>query len=98
MLVRAARMDEVEEIVRLERGVATAPHWGAGVYREMVDGGGVRRCLLVGDAGGMLVGFAVGSVVGDEGEVESIAVRETARRRGGGGALLEGVMAWCRAA
>ncbi len=95
MEVRLARVEEVEEIVRLERGVGTAPHWGEKVYREMVVGGGVRRGLFVARMDDV-VGFAVGRVLGDEGEVESIAVRETEQGRGVGRALLGAVMAWCR--
>ncbi|ADW68236.1 GNAT family N-acetyltransferase [Granulicella tundricola] len=96
-MIRVGTEGDLEAIVRLEREITTAPHWGIGEYEGIVRGDGVRRCLYVADAGGV-VGFAVGKVVVDEGEVESIAVRETSRGCGVGGRLLTEVLEWCREA
>jgi ribosomal protein S18 acetylase RimI-like enzyme len=63
----------------------------------MVRGdGAVKRCLLVADAAGV-VGFAVGMVAGDLGELESVAVEQAWQRRGVGEALCRAVLNWCRA-
>jgi ribosomal-protein-alanine N-acetyltransferase len=98
--IRAARREDVEAVVALERGVAEAPHWAEREYVGMVErapGGAVRRCLLVAERGDALVGFAVGKVVvGVGGELESVAVAAGARRAGVGRALCEAVIAWCR--
>jgi ribosomal-protein-alanine N-acetyltransferase len=97
--VRMGGAGDVAGVVALERGVAEAPHWGeaeyAGIFAE--QGGGVRRCLFVAEAGNGLVGFAVGKVIaGSVAELESVAVDARARRGGVGRALCEAVVDWCR--
>ncbi len=95
-LVRAAELEDVEGVLRVEWGAATAPHWRAGEYERMVRGdGAVKRCLLVADAGGV-VGFAVGMVAGEMGALESVAVEASWQRRGVGEALCREVLGWCR--
>jgi [ribosomal protein S18]-alanine N-acetyltransferase len=99
--VRVAEAADVAGVVALERGIAEAPHWGEGEYAAMVRGDrAVRRCFLVAEAEGRLVGFAVGKVVGSDGkgmaELESVAVEEAARRGGVGRALCGAVADWCR--
>ncbi len=93
--VRRAGAVDLEEVVRLEREVETAPHWGEGVYRAMVGDG--SRCFYVAWREGVR-GFGVGRVTARVGEVESLAVRQTERGRGVGRALLGAVMEWCVAA
>ena len=95
--VRSARSEDLAAIVRLEREIATAPHWAEGEYAAILEGSGVRRCLLVAGAGEDLVGFAVGKVVEGEGELESVAVAANSRRLGLGKSLCRVVMAWCSA-
>ncbi len=99
--IRLALSEDVAQVVEVERAIATAPHWGEEVYREIVADAGagtgaVRRCLYVACADGKVVGFAVGRVVAGEGEIESVAVGETMRRRGLGRLLLDAVLGWCR--
>jgi [ribosomal protein S18]-alanine N-acetyltransferase len=94
--VRAAVLGDLERVLEIERGAATAPHWGEAEYPRIVRGEGVvRRCLLVADAG-EVVGFAVGKVAGELGELESVAVLEETRGRGVGGALCRAVVGWCK--
>ena len=95
--VGAATLQEVLPVMQLEREIATAPHWGEYVYRDIVNGAGgaVRRCLYVARRGNEAVGFAVARVFEGSGEIESLAVRETERRRGLGRRLLEAVLGWC---
>jgi len=91
-------------VVGLERGIAEAPHWAEAEYAAIVDArdGAVRRCLLVAEREGKLLGFAVGKVIGsgEEGvaELESVAVDGTARRMGVGRALCRAVFGWCQGA
>jgi ribosomal-protein-alanine N-acetyltransferase len=88
----------------MERGIAEAPHWPETEYAAIVESvnetsGTIRRCLLVAEQEGCLVGFAVGKVIitGTTGmaELESIAVDVKARRVGVGRALCESVVNWC---
>jgi ribosomal-protein-alanine N-acetyltransferase len=99
--IRVAGMADLDGVIALERRTAEAPHWAAGEYVGMLEGGSgaVRRCLLVAEMEDVLAGFAVGKVAGADGErvgeIESVAV-DAARRRGGvGRALCGAVIAWC---
>lgn len=98
VVIRVAMVGEVAWVVALERAVATAPHWAAAEYADMVCGAGERvaRCLLVAEMGGEVVGFAVGKVAAGVGEIESVAVAAGARRLGVGRELCGAVVAWCR--
>jgi ribosomal-protein-alanine N-acetyltransferase len=96
--IRAAVAEDLEEIVRLERG-SEAPHWAVGEYEAILRGGGVPRCLLVAEVDEELVGFAVGKAlrVMEEvvGELETVVVADSARRRGVGRSLCGAVLDWC---
>jgi [ribosomal protein S18]-alanine N-acetyltransferase len=96
--VRAAGVGDLAEVVEMERGIVGAPHWAEAEYAGMIpgDGGTVKRSLLVAEASGGLVGFAVGKVIGDVAELESVAVRPEARRGGVAKALCLEVAAWCK--
>jgi [ribosomal protein S18]-alanine N-acetyltransferase len=101
--VRVAGAGDLARVVELERAISEAPHWGDGEYAAIVNAdkrtdGAVRRCLLVAEADGRVVGFAVGKVIGTGGgsvaELESVAVEGAARRRGVGSALCGAVIGW----
>jgi ribosomal-protein-alanine N-acetyltransferase len=100
--VRTARVADLAGVVEMERGIPEAPHWGETEYAAILneDGGAdiaVRRCLMVAEAEGRLLGFAVGKVIGfGSGEIESVAVDSAMRRGGVGRALCEAVVDWCR--
>jgi ribosomal-protein-alanine N-acetyltransferase len=101
VIVRFARPEDITGVVSLERSVIEAAHWAEDEYSTMIRsevGENVRRCLLVAESGGNLVGFAVGRVIVGEvrGELENIAVAEGARRLGTGRALCEAMMTWFR--
>jgi [ribosomal protein S18]-alanine N-acetyltransferase len=96
--VRAAGVGDLAGVLLLERATVEAPHWGEAEYRAALDDEGtVRRCLMVAEVKGRLVGFAVGKVAAGVGELESIAVADEERRRGVGRTLCTAVMEWCRA-
>lgn len=97
--IRVGGAEDLQEVLALERAAAEAPHWRESEYAAVVDGGEsgyVRRCLLVAEAEGALVGFAVGKMAGDLAELESVAVDSRARRKGIGRMLCEGVIGWSR--
>jgi ribosomal-protein-alanine N-acetyltransferase len=97
VVVRAAGAEDLDAVLGIEHGAATAPHWAAAEYAACVEGGEAgRRRLLVAEVEGAVVGFAVGAVtVMGVGEIESVAVEAAARRAGVGEALCRAVVAWC---
>lgn len=99
--VRTAGPADMPGVIALERATAEAPHWAEAVYSTIVGAGGLRRCIVVAEAEGKLIGFAVGKVIDIGGEVsaelESVAVGVEARRSGVGRALCGAVTEWCRA-
>jgi ribosomal-protein-alanine N-acetyltransferase len=108
MKVRAAGAADVAAVILLERETAEAPHWSEAEYWSVVElaaggdlaAGGVRRCIFVAEVGERVVGFAVGKAVGSGGDVvgelESVAVSGSVRRRGLGRALCDAVVVWCQ--
>jgi [ribosomal protein S18]-alanine N-acetyltransferase len=98
-LVRRGVMGDLGEIVRIEQEASGVPRWGEGRYREILEneaGDGLQRVLLVAERCGGIVGFAVGTVVLDEAEIESVAVAIEARRTGVGKELCRALMEWAR--
>jgi ribosomal-protein-alanine N-acetyltransferase len=99
--IRPADLSDLEAIFALERATPTAPHWPRGAYDAILAAEifSPRRCLMVANMDGIvtLAGFAVGVVhpAGDS-ELESVAVAESARRRGIGRAMCAAVAEWCR--
>jgi ribosomal-protein-alanine N-acetyltransferase len=103
--VRVARTADLAGVVEMERSIAEAPHWAEAEYAAIVSAdsgvdGSFSRCLMVAEAEGRMLGFAVGKEVGSGSncvaELESVAVSLAARREGVGRALCEVVIDWCR--
>jgi ribosomal-protein-alanine N-acetyltransferase len=88
---------DLAEILRIEGEAVEAPRWGEARYREMMEGdGGVRRVLLVAEMGEGIAGFVVGFVVLDEAEMENIAVGVGIRRLGVGRELCRVLVGWAK--
>ena len=100
--IRHAQVEDLAEVVRIERAVPEAPHWGESVYRDMLlqDSGEItlNRALFVAGNSERILGFAVVAVVADQAELESIAVDPERRRLGVGRALSDAIMVWGREA
>ena len=96
--VRRAQVEDLAEVLRIERAVPEAPHWGESIYREILlqEPGEIKlnRALFVAADNGRIVGFAVVAVVADQAELESIAVDPERRRLGVGRALSGAVILW----
>jgi [ribosomal protein S18]-alanine N-acetyltransferase len=103
MTVRLANAEDLDDVIRLERAIAEAPHWAEAEYAAMLApaSDAVRRCLFVAESEPGLIGFAVGKVIGigeeSSSELESVAVGTLVRRAGVGRALCTAVIDWCRA-
>jgi [ribosomal protein S18]-alanine N-acetyltransferase len=102
--VRTAMVEDLPSIVEMEESIGEAPHWPKAEYAAIVSADQdmrttISRCLMVAETEGHLLGFAVGKIIGSGSksiaELESVAVRESARRGGVGRALCEAVIDWC---
>lgn len=99
LLIRPALEEDLGAVLAIERSLAAAPHWAEAEYLRVLNGSGaVRRCLLVGVEDGEVVGFAVGVVIAEVGELETVAVRTSRQGQGIGQELVRMVLRWCRAA
>jgi len=80
---------DLDAVLAIAAALPTAPHWPGAIYAAALEPAATpRRISLVAEAGGSVAGFAIASVIADEGEIESIAVAAGAQRQGIGVALL----------
>ncbi|HUK87130.1 MAG TPA: ribosomal protein S18-alanine N-acetyltransferase [Terriglobales bacterium] len=97
MNIRPAVIADVPAMLELERRAATAAHWKKQDYQRLFQPGG-RRLALVLEEEGKVCGFVVGRELGEEWEIENVAVAGPARRRGLGtrlvGELLDHARVW----
>lgn len=110
--IRQAVVEDAAVVLELERSCAEAPHWSEAVWAQVYlqhAGWGVapslkwpQRICFVAEQAGEITGFGVISVLGVVGngngvaEMESLAVRESARRRGVGRSLCVQAVLWAR--
>ncbi len=79
--IRSAGPNDIDVLLELERGVATAAHWSRAQYEAIFQPRGLSRlCLVV--ASGSLQAFLVAQTAGPEWELENIVVEAGARRQG----------------
>jgi ribosomal-protein-alanine N-acetyltransferase len=92
-IVRPAVAEDLPGIIEIAQQSAAAAQWNAGEYERMLLAGPFpSTCivLVIGEDGvsRMIYGFLVAKEVAGEWEIENLAVRESARRRGLGVHLL----------
>lgn len=95
--VRRAFMADQAAVLAIERECAEASHWSERMWRSILgraDVADATRTVLVAERGGELVGFAVVQSAGGGAELENVAVRPEARRRGIAGSLCAEAMVW----
>lgn len=97
--IRAMKAADLKDVAAIARTCPEAPRWKREDYAAFVQGEappGPVRAGWVAEAGTTreILGFAAANVVLDQCELESMAVREDARRQGTGAALLRAVMGW----
>lgn len=89
ILVRHAVSADLQHLAEIAKTSATAAHWNPDEYAKLVAPEMVQeRVTLVIEQDGAVVGFIVGRPVVEEWEIENIAVRGPAQRRGLGSHLL----------
>lgn len=95
MRIREASASDLPAVLELERACFGPAAWTAAMFEAEL--GRVDGAFLVGEAGGELLGHAVGRATADEGEVLEIGVSPAHRRQGAGVALLEALHTRLRA-
>ncbi len=89
MNIRPARIEDIPQILKVEQGAASAAHWSAEKYQEIFNGVESLRRMLIAEDDSALQAFIVARMLGDEWEIENIAVAQSSQRRGLGSALLQ---------
>jgi len=85
---------DLDRVVAIERIAFTDP-WPTSAFVELLAQAHVRA-LAVDGPGGALAGYALASVVADEGEILNLAVEPGLRRQGLGQRLLDALLAMFR--
>ena len=88
MPIRRATPEDIPALISLERRAATAAHWTTEQYEAAFASGALPRQFLVVEEQSSVQGFIVGRAIGEEWEIENIAVAEPIRSRGLGTRLL----------
>jgi len=93
--LRDATLDDLDAILAIEHAVFPADAWPAATMRGELESTHGRYLVATDDAGAIL-GYAGLRVAGDQGDIQTIAVRPAARRLGIGRALLVELLAEAR--
>jgi [ribosomal protein S18]-alanine N-acetyltransferase len=86
--IRPATAADIPAMIVLEKHAVTAAHWSATQYEAAFSSEGPCRVALIIEADAGAQGFIMGRELGNEWEIENIAVAGLARRRGLGTRLL----------
>jgi len=93
--IRPARSADLAEILAIEAGWPTTPHWTRRQFEAEL--GSERSLFVVCERGGRVCGYAAAWKVPPECQILTIAVKPDQARRGIGRALLSHVIDACRA-
>ena len=88
LTIRPATVADLPAMMSLEKRAATAAHWSAEQYAALFGGSSPDRVASILIEEPSIQGFVIARVVGDEWEIENIAIAGPARRRGLGTRLL----------
>jgi ribosomal-protein-alanine N-acetyltransferase len=94
--VRRADGRDLAKILAVERPSVGSPYWSEAVWADVLSADATLRAVFVAEAGDELLGFVVAARVAKVVEIESIAVAESARRRGVAKTLCAECMAWAQ--
>jgi ribosomal-protein-alanine N-acetyltransferase len=89
MRVRPGTPEDIPSLIGLERQSASAAHWSDDSYRRIFDQGIAVRNVLVMDDEGLIRGFLIARITGEECEVENIVVASSNQRCGLGSKLMQ---------
>ncbi len=82
MVIRPATIADIPELMTIGRESVSAGHWTERQYEAALTSEHPRRVALVLEDKGAIAGFVVAAEVAGEWELENIAVRSSAQRRG----------------
>jgi len=88
MRIRHATAADIPAMMTLQDHAATAAHWSTQQYETALAGEAPSRVVLIIEEESGMRGFIAGKGLGEEWEIENIAVAEPARCRGLGTRLL----------
>lgn len=104
--IRPATVDDAAEVLEMERACTEAPHWSEGIWSQVFSQPSLysfaagmhstQHQCFVAEQDEEVVGFLVLGVLSGVAELESLAVREEARRCGVGRSLCLQAMLWAR--
>jgi len=94
---RHATSADLSAIMALEKHAATAAHWSVEQYEALFRTSGPDRVALLIEEEPRVQGFVIARVVGEEWEVENMAIAGPARRRGLGTRLFGQLLDLARA-
>jgi ribosomal-protein-alanine acetyltransferase len=92
MDIRGARQEDVGAMVALARQSPAAAHWAESFYSALFENNAAARISLVAANAGMVQGFLIARVAGDECELENIVVAEASQRQGLGSQLIRALI------
>ena len=98
--VRLASATDFAAVLAIERVCAEASHWSEAMWHAILepsDAGETVRAVWVAERSAEVLGFAVVQSGGGGAELENVAVRPAARRRGVARALCYAAMVWAAA-
>jgi ribosomal-protein-alanine N-acetyltransferase len=95
--IRPAAAADLPAMMALEKHAVTAAHWSAEQYEALFRASDPGRVALIMQEESGFRGFVIARVVGDEWEIENIAIAGPARRRGLGTRLLGELLDLARA-
>jgi ribosomal-protein-alanine N-acetyltransferase len=95
--IRPATINHLPAMLAIEKHAATAAHWSAAQYEMVFQPSTPPRVALIIQEEACVQGFVVARVVGEEWEIENIAVSSPARKRGLGTRLLRELLDLARA-
>jgi ribosomal-protein-alanine acetyltransferase len=86
--VRDFRAGDIDAVMAIQQHSVTASPWTHAHYLVITKRQNDRRHALVIEEDGAVGGFVVGTKIGDEWEIENLAIKPDARRRGLGSHLV----------
>jgi ribosomal-protein-alanine N-acetyltransferase len=96
MLIRRANSADIPAILQLEQRTATAAHWSPEQYQTAFSTEFPPCYRWIGEDETGVQGFIIAKAMGDELEIENLAVHSSARRLGFGTALLRELLQTAR--